>query len=108
MMEIHTDSVFSTVDRISRRLGPVNSLITLLADRVIPQAIARAATASPNTCPPPGVCICSVTCEYDPTCCSLGDMNSEVIIYAGLCSQCPFGFQARCSLCTPDCGTCNE
>src|SRR4051812_22137524 len=103
MMEIHTDSFFSTVDRVSRRLGPLNSVITLLADRVTPRSIAKA-----DTCPPPGVYICSVTCEYDATCCSLGNLNREVVIYAGSPSQCVLGFQARCTECATSCGTCNE
>jgi hypothetical protein len=62
MMEFHTDSFLSTVDRVSRRLGPISSLVALIADRVAPQTTARAA------CLPPDATLCYITCEYDNCC----------------------------------------
>jgi hypothetical protein len=65
MMEIRTDTLLSTVDRVSRRLGPVSSLIAFLADRVAPATTARA-----DTCPPPDASICFKSCDYTDHCCS--------------------------------------
>jgi hypothetical protein len=75
MMEIRTDSFLSTIDRVSRRLGPISSLVALIADRVAPQTTARAG------CMPIGSTLCYITCDLDACCNFLGNRWDRVEHY---------------------------
>jgi len=51
-----TDIVLTTVDRFSSRLGPVNTLVDRILNRIAPHTTARATCSSPYTICSGSVC----------------------------------------------------
>jgi len=74
-LQTFSDGLLSVVDRFSRQLGPIATLIDTIVDRVAPKATAQA------TCPPPGYCY--IACS--PTCCANcgGDAKHYKYAYFG-------------------------
>lgn len=82
-MTTPSDNLLSAVDRFSRRLSFVSSLIDGIVGRIAPKATAQA------SCPPPGTYTCGYACG---SCCSNcgGDYRSYIYaIYSGsvYCTQ---------------------
>jgi hypothetical protein len=106
MMEISTDTFLSTVDRASRRLGPISGLITRMVDYLVPVAVARA-----DSCPPPCMSceVCKKKCVFSVTCCP-GPANfgkEEIITYATTIAGCTGPTQECSAGCQPSlCGSC--
>lgn len=103
-MYASTDTFLTTLDRASRRLAPVNTVITFLADHLLPQATARA------DCPPPGAKICATYCQQDIFCCSgLPALQAKMVDYVPAGSSCAcFSCHQQCfAQCTSACGGCS-
>lgn len=65
-----------TVDGASRRLGPINSMIGWIADRVLPDTTARA-----GGCPPKGYVLCGSHSCKTTVLCQLLTGKSQKIYY---------------------------
>jgi hypothetical protein len=103
-MNASTDTFLTTIDRASRRLAPVNTVITFLADHLLPQATARAA------CPPSGAIICAVFCQEDMFCCGgIQAQQAKMVDYVPAGSSCAcFSCHQQCfGGCSTACGGCS-
>jgi hypothetical protein len=90
-MEMLNDTFLSTVDRVSRRLGPINNLIGLVVDRIAPKAMARAG------CVPIGYQVCNVYCQADIFCCGqFMAQGAKIVKYAPNISTCGSGQEKTC------------
>jgi hypothetical protein len=86
-----TGRILSTVDRLSGELGPINTVVAAIADRIAPKAAAQAA------CPiPSGSCICSRTCGA--SCSGTGPYFFVTYKFAGNCYGC--SAPNTCTYCT--------
>lgn len=91
-MNTFNDSLISTVDCLLDRLGPVNSLVDILVERLIPQAVAKACNSS-----------CFVGCSGSP--CYTGPCvnGQRTVSYIKTVGH-PHPIQP--SQCIPDCSQC--
>jgi hypothetical protein len=104
MMAVRTNMFLSTVDRLSTRLGPINRLVGFVADRVTPQATARA-----DSCPPTGYVVCAVYCQQDIFCCGgIIPRQAKMVDYAPKIEECMCLSCVRTcfSGCSEACGSC--
>ncbi len=104
LVNTYTDGLITTMDRFSRRLGPINNLVGLLADRLLPQSTARA-----GTCVPLGYVECSKQCRSTLACCQPIGAHQELFRkYAINIATCSSGAIAECSDgCGGGCGLCS-
>jgi hypothetical protein len=101
MMRMSTDSMVSTVDQVSRRLGPLNSLVALVADRMAPKTAAR------GGCIPPGYQFCFSYCDNVTSCCSTVHLGGKMDAYAINIATCESGNYGKClNHCESACGSC--
>ena len=104
MMALPNNALLSTVDRLSTRIGPLNRLVGFIADRVTPQATARA-----DSCPPAGYVTCAVYCQQDIFCCGgIMARQARMVDYAPKAEQCAClsCIQTCFWGCSEGCGSC--
>jgi hypothetical protein len=80
MMNPSTDEVLSRVDRISKRFGLINSVVTAIADKLAPKMSATACGSAGTT-----------TCYYycgDPQNCEFSNMGARWRVYTGVSDGC--------------------
>lgn len=103
-MNTSADTFLTTLDRASRRLAPVNTVISFLADHLLPQATAQAG------CPPGGSIICAVYCQQDIFCCGgLQAQQAKMVDYVPAGTECScFSCHQQCFAgCSTACGGCS-
>lgn len=88
------NSLLTKLDRISSHIGPVNTLIEGVIDRVVPRATAKACTA------PGGFVTCDSYCLIpDWNCYPWDHYRSVHYVWAPTFGQCNTGDVVRCDGC---------
>jgi len=104
-MFTQTDKLVTRIDQFVSRVGPINTMINAVVDRIAPKATAKACHGGGAYCKSVRGAYCWSYCDAD-TACKVIKVYSETVWYGTNCNQSCFNWCTRHMTTTGSCSPC--